>query len=58
MKRMFEVTDQYRLFADFFRWVVKPAIKEINKHTGSGGHRRRKNKAGEESSGFAFSVSW
>ncbi len=33
MKRMFELTDQYRLFADFFRWVVKPAVKEINKHT-------------------------
>lgn len=33
MKRMFEVTDQYRLFGDFFRWVVKPAVKEINKYT-------------------------
>lgn len=33
MKRMFEVTGQYNLFGDFFRWIVKPAIKEINKHT-------------------------
>ena len=33
MKRMFEVTEQYKLFADFFRWVIKPAVKEINKHT-------------------------
>lgn len=33
MKRMFEVTEQYKLFGDFFRWVVKPAVKEVNKHT-------------------------
>lgn len=33
MKRMFEVTERYKLFADFFRWVIKPAVKEINKHT-------------------------
>lgn len=33
MKRMFEVQDKYRLFGDFNRWVIKPAIKEINKHT-------------------------
>jgi len=33
MKTMFEVTERYRLFADFFRWVIKPAVKEINKHT-------------------------
>lgn len=33
MKRMFEVTDRYKLFGDFYRWIVKPAIKEINKHT-------------------------
>ncbi len=33
MKIMFEVTERYRLFADFFRWVIKPAVKEINKHT-------------------------
>lgn len=33
MKRMFEVTGRYNLFGDFFRWIVKPAIKEINKHT-------------------------
>lgn len=33
MKIMFEVADRYRLFADFFRWVVKPAVKEINTHS-------------------------
>lgn len=33
MKRMFELNDQYKLFGDFFRWVIKPAIKQINKHT-------------------------
>ena len=33
MKKMFEVADQYKLFADFFRWVITPAVKEINKHT-------------------------
>jgi plasmid replication initiation protein len=33
MKRMFGILDQYKLFGDFFRWIVKPAIKEINKHT-------------------------
>lgn len=33
MKKMFEVTDKYKAFGDFYRWVVKPAIKEINKHT-------------------------
>jgi len=33
MKRMFEVSDQYALFGDFNRWIIKPAIKEINEHT-------------------------
>lgn len=33
MKRMFEVGDRYKLFGDFFRWVVKPSVKEINKYT-------------------------
>lgn len=33
MKRMFELTDQYKLFGDFFRWVIKPSISQINKHT-------------------------
>jgi len=33
MKKMFEVTEKYKAFGDFYRWVVKPAIKEINKHT-------------------------
>ncbi|SEQ59470.1 replication initiation protein [Neolewinella agarilytica] len=33
MKIMFEVEDKYRLFGDFNRWVIRPAIKEINKYT-------------------------
>ncbi|MEM8528271.1 MAG: replication initiation protein [Bacteroidota bacterium] len=33
MKEMFEVKDKYKMFADFNRWIVKPAVKEINKHT-------------------------
>ena len=33
MKKMFEVSDKYKAFGDFYRWVVKPAITEINKHT-------------------------
>lgn len=33
MKVMFEVEDKYRLFGDFNRWVIRPAIKEINKYT-------------------------
>lgn len=33
MKVMFEVEDKYRLFGDFNRWVIRPAIKEINNHT-------------------------
>lgn len=33
MKIMFEVTDKYKAFGDFYRWVVKPAVTEINEHT-------------------------
>lgn len=33
IKRMFEITKEYPRFPDFFRWVVSPAIKEINSHT-------------------------
>lgn len=33
MKSMFQVEELYKLFADFFRWVITPAEKEINEHT-------------------------
>jgi plasmid replication initiation protein len=33
MKRMFLVEEQYKLNADFYRWVIKPSENEINKHT-------------------------
>ena len=33
MKAMFQVEAQYALFADFYRWVIKPSEGEINKHT-------------------------
>lgn len=33
MKRMFEVEDKYKMFGDFNRWVIRPAIREINEHT-------------------------
>lgn len=33
MKAMFQVEEQYKLYADFYRWVVKPSEVEINKHT-------------------------
>lgn len=33
MKAMFQVEDQYKLYADFYRWVIAPAEKEINLHT-------------------------
>jgi plasmid replication initiation protein len=33
MKSMFQVEEQYALFADFYRWVIKPSEVEINKHT-------------------------
>ena len=33
MKRMFEVEDKYKMFGDFNRWVIRPAIRDIDKHT-------------------------
>jgi plasmid replication initiation protein len=33
MKRMLMVEEQYKLTADFYRWVIKPSENEINKHT-------------------------
>jgi len=33
IKRMFEISKEYPRFPDFFRWVIKPAVKEINDHT-------------------------
>jgi plasmid replication initiation protein len=33
MKKMFQVEEQYKFYADFYRWVVKPSEEEINKHT-------------------------
>jgi plasmid replication initiation protein len=33
LKRMFELTDEYPLFANFFQRVIKPSIKDINDHT-------------------------
>ena len=33
MKAMFQVEEQYTLYADFYRWVIKPSEGEINKHT-------------------------
>jgi plasmid replication initiation protein len=33
MKRMFELNEQYKLFGDFFRWVITPSVKQINKYT-------------------------
>lgn len=33
LKRMFELTDEYPLFANFFQRVIKPSIKDINAHT-------------------------
>jgi plasmid replication initiation protein len=33
MKSMFQVEEQYKLYSDFYRWVIKPAEIEINKHT-------------------------
>lgn len=33
IKRMFEVTERYKLFGDFFRWVIKPSVRDINKYT-------------------------
>jgi plasmid replication initiation protein len=33
MKSMFQVEELYKLFGDFYRWVITPSEKEINKHT-------------------------
>jgi plasmid replication initiation protein len=33
MKAMFQVEEQYKLYSDFYRWVIKPSEAEINKHT-------------------------
>lgn len=33
MKAMFQVEELYALYADFYRWVIKPSEAEINKHT-------------------------
>lgn len=33
LKRMFELTDEYPLFANFFQRVIKPSVKDINAHT-------------------------
>ncbi len=33
IKTMFEVTERYKLFGDFFRWIIKPSVRDINKYT-------------------------
>lgn len=33
LKRMFELNDEYPLFANFHQRVIKPSIKDINAHT-------------------------
>jgi len=33
MKRMFELEEEYKRFNDFYRYVIAPAEKQINKHT-------------------------
>jgi plasmid replication initiation protein len=33
MKAMFQVEEKYTLYADFYRWVIKPSEAEISKHT-------------------------
>lgn len=33
LKRMFELTDEYPLFANFFQRVIKPSVRDINAHT-------------------------
>lgn len=33
MKSMFQVEEQYKLYSDFYRWIIKPSELEINKHT-------------------------
>ena len=33
MKRILEMETEYSLFADFFKWFVKPAIRDINQYS-------------------------
>ena len=33
MKRMFELTEEYPLFANFYQKIIAPSVKEINEHT-------------------------
>lgn len=33
MKRILEMDTEYPLFADFFKWFVKPAIRDINEYS-------------------------
>jgi len=33
MKRMFELTEEYPLFANFYQKVIAPSIRDINEHT-------------------------
>lgn len=33
MKRMFELTTEYPLFANFFQKIIEPAVRDINAHT-------------------------
>jgi plasmid replication initiation protein len=33
MKRMFELTTEYPLFANFYQKIIEPAIRDINEHT-------------------------
>ena len=33
MKRILEMETEYALFADFFKWFIKPAIRDINLHS-------------------------
>ena len=33
IKGMFQVEEQYKMFGDFYRWIIAPAEKEINEHT-------------------------
>ncbi|MFK7933422.1 MAG: replication initiation protein [Saprospiraceae bacterium] len=54
MKEMFEVKDKYNLFADFNRWVIKPAVKEINAHTDLEVTKVEKIKQGRKVSALRF----
>ncbi len=33
MKSMLQVEEQYKLYSDFYRWIIKPSEAEINKYT-------------------------